>query len=112
MSGYDMHLNDQPAYGMEGEYLTDLLTNQALDEIQRHDPNRPLYMQINHLAPHAPLDVPNEYSYDEELRHINDPNRRAYASEFDVTAVIYKHSFGYFYQSFFFLLFRDGHETR
>ncbi|XP_058803399.1 arylsulfatase B-like [Phymastichus coffea] len=79
MSGFDMHLNNNPAYGMEGEYLTDLLTTVAIDEIERHDPTQPLFMQINHLAPHSPLDVPNEYLYDEELRHIIDPNRRNYA---------------------------------
>ncbi|KAL7303861.1 hypothetical protein TKK_0003983 [Trichogramma kaykai] len=79
MSGFDMHMNDHPAYGTEGSYATDLFTDTALDVITRHDPMRPLYMQISHLAPHAPLDVPYENVFDEEFRHISEPNRRAYA---------------------------------
>ncbi|XP_011502861.1 PREDICTED: arylsulfatase B-like [Ceratosolen solmsi marchali] len=79
MSGFDMHSNDSPAYGSEGQYATDLFTSSAVDLISKHDPLRPLYLQVSHLAPHAPLDVPYENDYDDEFRHISDPNRRAYA---------------------------------
>ena len=81
MSGFDMHINDRPAYGTEGEYATDLFTDTALDVISRHDPSRPMYLQISHLAPHAPLDIPYETIFEDEFKHISEPNRRAYASE-------------------------------
>ena len=83
MTGFDMHANVQPAYGTEGQYATDLFTSTALDVISRHDPLRPLYLQVSHLAPHAPLDAPPYESVNEEdFKHIAEPHRRTYASEF------------------------------
>ncbi|KAJ8680584.1 hypothetical protein QAD02_016371 [Eretmocerus hayati] len=79
MSGFDMHINDQPAYGSEGQYVTDLFTTTALDVINRHDPIRPLYLQVSHLAPHGPLEPPYDELVDEEIKNITDPNRQTYA---------------------------------
>jgi len=81
MSGYDMHRGDAPAYGSTDKYVTDFFTDEAIRIIQYHDPSRPLYLQISHLAVHAPLESPQDYShYDRQFMHIREINRRKYAS--------------------------------
>ncbi|GAB1869473.1 Arylsulfatase B [Camponotus japonicus] len=80
MSGYDMHRGDAPAYGSTDKYVTDFFTDEAIRIIQYHDPSRPLYLQISHLAVHAPLESPQDYShYDGQFMHIREINRRKYA---------------------------------
>ncbi|XP_018345852.1 PREDICTED: arylsulfatase B-like [Trachymyrmex septentrionalis] len=80
MSGYDMHRGDAPAYGLTDKYVTDLFTDEAVRIIQTHDPSRPLYLQISHLAVHAPLENPQDYDhYDKRFMHIVEQNRRKYA---------------------------------
>lgn len=80
MSGYDMHRGDDPAYGLSDKYATDLFTQEAVRIIEHHELPRPLYLQLSHLAVHAPLESPQEYSRDKEFMHIREPNRRKYAS--------------------------------
>ncbi|CAL1674865.1 unnamed protein product [Lasius platythorax] len=80
MSGYDMHRGDAPAYGSTDKYVTDLFTDEAIRIIQYHEPSRPLYLQISHLAVHAPLESPHDYGhYDRQFMHIREINRRKYA---------------------------------
>lgn len=80
MSGYDMHRGDTPAYGSTDKYVTDFFTDEAIRIIQYHDPSRPLYLQISHLAVHAPVESPHDYSYnDRQFMHIREINRRKYA---------------------------------
>lgn len=85
MSGYDMHRGDGPAYGFTDEYATDLFTDEAIRIIEHHELPRPLYLQISHLAVHAPLESPNDHDHhdDKQFRHIREPNRRKYASTCD-----------------------------
>ncbi|KAL0121284.1 hypothetical protein PUN28_008742 [Cardiocondyla obscurior] len=80
MSGYDMHRGDAPAYGLTDKYITDLFTDEAVRIIQSHDRSQPLYLQISHLAVHAPLESPQDYNqYDRQFMHIREANRRKYA---------------------------------
>lgn len=80
MSGYDMHRGDAPAYGSTDKYVTDFFTDEAIRIIQYYDPSRPLYLQISHLAVHAPLEGPQDYDhYDRQFMHIREMNRRKYA---------------------------------
>ncbi|XP_032679721.1 arylsulfatase B-like [Odontomachus brunneus] len=82
MSGYDMHRDDNPAYGLTEGYATDLFTDEAMRIIQQHEPSRPLYLQISHLAVHAPLESPDDYHRnqdEEQFKHIRELNRRKYA---------------------------------
>lgn len=81
MSGYDLHRGDDPAHGINREYATDLFTEEAIKIIENHELPRPLYLQISHLAVHAPLEQPLDNGYnDREFTHIREPNRRKYAS--------------------------------
>ncbi|XP_066603644.1 arylsulfatase B-like isoform X2 [Prorops nasuta] len=79
MSGYDMHRGDDPAYGLSDEYATDLFTDEAVRIIEHHELPRPMYMQISHLAVHAPLEGPHDIYNDRQFEHIREPNRRKYA---------------------------------
>ncbi|XP_029177436.1 arylsulfatase B-like [Nylanderia fulva] len=80
MSGYDMHRGDAPAYGSSDKYVTDLFTDEAIRIIQYHESSRPLYLQISHLAVHAPVESPHDYNnYDRQFIHIREINRRNYA---------------------------------
>lgn len=79
-----MHRGDDPAHGMNRQYATDLFTKEAIRIIEDHEHARPLYLQISHLAVHAPLEEPaNEYASDIQIR---EPNRRNYASTYTVTS--------------------------
>ncbi|XP_015608392.1 arylsulfatase B [Cephus cinctus] len=80
MSGYDMHIDDQPAYGLKHEYATDLFTNEAVRIIDNHYSQRPLYLQISHLAVHAPLEFPPDDYHEENFTHIKEYERRKYAA--------------------------------
>lgn len=79
MSGYDMHRGDLPAYGLTREYVTDLFTGEAIRIIQQHELPRPLYLQISHLAVHAPLEQPSDRYTSKDFIYIREPNRRKYA---------------------------------
>ncbi|XP_011881604.1 PREDICTED: arylsulfatase B-like [Vollenhovia emeryi] len=77
MSGYDMHRGDAPAYGLTDKYVTDLFTDEAVRIIEGHDPTRPLYLQISHLAVHAPLENPQDYDHhDKRFLYLPEPRRK------------------------------------
>ncbi|XP_012275486.1 arylsulfatase B [Orussus abietinus] len=80
MTGFDLHSGDDPAYGLHGIYATDLFTEEALRIIDHHDPQRPLYLQISHLAVHAPVEMPPEDYNNKDFSHIHEHNRRKYAA--------------------------------
>lgn len=80
-----MHRGDNPAHGLNEGYATDMFTDEAVKIIQNHEPPRPLYLQISHLAVHAPLESPVEYhrTYNErQFKHIPEVNRHTYASTY------------------------------
>ncbi|XP_053985497.1 arylsulfatase B-like [Hylaeus volcanicus] len=79
MSGYDMHRGDDPAYGTNREYATDLFTLEAIKIIENHELPRPLYLQISHLAVHAPLEYRTDRYNHRGFAEIREPNRRKYA---------------------------------
>lgn len=65
--------------------MTDLIADEAENIISSHDPAKPLYLQLSHLAPHASTaeDIMEVRSWEETndtLGYIQDTNRRKYAS--------------------------------
>lgn len=71
------------SYDTKGRYATDLFTEKAVETINNHNRNDPMFMMITHLAAHTgndydPLQAPkreiNKFSY------IRDKNRRIYAA--------------------------------
>jgi arylsulfatase A-like enzyme len=46
--------------GETGEYLTDRLTREAVELIEKRDPDKPFYLNMAHYAVHLPLQAPEE----------------------------------------------------
>ncbi len=77
---YLLPLNDgRGAAGFEG-YLTDVLTDRALDFIAA-DRDRPFFLYLSYNAPHTPLQAPGETL--RKYRHVADGNRRRYLAMID-----------------------------
>jgi hypothetical protein len=82
--GHDFRRNMSTAWDLEGQYATDVFTDEAVRIIQEHDERRPLFLYLGHLAVHAGnagklLEAPQEVI--NKFRHIPEPNRRTYAGE-------------------------------
>ncbi|MDF1861724.1 MAG: sulfatase [Verrucomicrobiales bacterium] len=61
----------------ESEYLTDALTREAVDFIDRHD-DKPFFLYLAYNAVHSPLQGADAYM--EKFAHIEDIHRRIFAS--------------------------------
>lgn len=84
-AGMDAWRNTSKAWQeFVGHYLTDLLTNEAISIIKKHDIKKPLYLQIAHAAPHAgnkgtKMEVRDITANEKMFPHIADTERRLYA---------------------------------
>jgi arylsulfatase A-like enzyme len=58
-NGNDWNRNDKPLN--EEGYATDLIAEEAIKVIGKHDTNTPLFLYVAFTAPHSPLQVPEEY---------------------------------------------------
>lgn len=58
--------------GPEGEYLTDRLTDEALDLISQRDRSRPFFLNLWHYAVHKPIEAPGHLveKYREKAREM------------------------------------------
>ena len=72
----DWFRDNQPV--KEKGYVTQLLGEDAVRLVERHDPKTPLFLYLAFTAPHAPYQAPQAYL--DQYKHIADPNRRAYAA--------------------------------
>lgn len=84
LSGHDFRRNMSTAWDLEGEYATDVFTDEAVRIIEEHDQSRPLFLYLSHLAVHAGnsgklLEAPQQVI--NKFRHIREPNRRTYAGK-------------------------------
>jgi len=73
--GLDWHRDDEPL--KEEGYTTDLLANESVRLIERHDVSRPLFLYVPFNAVHSPFQAPD--SYVEMYKHIKARNKRIYA---------------------------------
>ena len=62
---------------VETEYLTDALTREAVDFIDRHD-DKPFFLFLSYNAVHSPLQGADAYM--EKFAHIDDLHRRIFAA--------------------------------
>ena len=60
----------------ESGYYTTLIGNEAVKLIEAHDPKKPFFLYFASMAPHAPYQVPKEYS--DRYASIKDEKRRTY----------------------------------
>lgn len=85
--GYDMRKNLNVYYNENPKkYVTELFTDRAVNVINAHNESDPLFLVINHLAPHAgngypdnPLEAPEEEI--KKFEHIQRPSRKILAGE-------------------------------
>jgi arylsulfatase A-like enzyme len=62
----------------ENGYVTELLGDDAVRLIERHDTRSPLFLYLAFTAPHAPYQAPQKFL--DRFAGIADPSRRAYAA--------------------------------
>jgi arylsulfatase B len=80
--GYDMR-RDLEVEPISNTYATELFTSEAIDTIKNHDIKTPMFLMINHLAPHAGNeDNPMEAPQDEidKFEYIENEQRRTLAA--------------------------------
>ncbi|CAH0383750.1 unnamed protein product [Bemisia tabaci] len=84
-SGFDCYRNfHRSKHEVEGKYLTDVYTKEAVDVIEAHSrSSAPLFLMLSHLAPHAGaigvLEARDEEKNAKKYSYIADPLRRLYA---------------------------------
>ena len=77
-----MRENEQVALSAYGKYATTVLSDKTDAVIEAHDPSKPFFLYMSHLAPHvgntwASLQAPNATIA--LFNHIEDPERRKLA---------------------------------
>jgi hypothetical protein len=77
-----MRRNLEVARNVSGQYVTNLFTNEAVKLIKNHDKQKPLYLQLNHIAPHTGNEDDPMQAIKEDIErfsYIADPKRRTLA---------------------------------
>lgn len=74
--GLDWHRNDQPV--REEGYTTDLLADESVRLIERHDVTGPLFLYVPFNAVHSPYQATQPYI--NEYKHIEQKRKRIYAA--------------------------------
>ncbi|XP_075213044.1 arylsulfatase B-like [Lycorma delicatula] len=82
-AGYDFKRNYTTVWEYQGKYATDIFTEEAVNVINNHNKEKPLFLYLGHLAVHAGnegkwLEAPQETI--DKFKHIPNPNRRTYAA--------------------------------
>jgi arylsulfatase B len=80
--GYDFRRDLDVYRDTNSTYATELFTAEAVNVIKNHDSNTPLYLQVNHLAPHAGNEDKPMQAKDEDIQkflHIKNEKRRILA---------------------------------
>ncbi|KAL7630204.1 UNVERIFIED_CONTAM: hypothetical protein RMT77_019655 [Armadillidium vulgare] len=86
IDGYDFRRNMEVEYDGVGTYATDLFTEESVKIINEHNPSKPLFLYLPHLATHVatfsengvPLQAPDEVI--EMFSYIEDESRRKFAA--------------------------------
>ncbi|XP_017072252.1 arylsulfatase B [Drosophila eugracilis] len=85
-NGHDFRDNLKSTHDQVGKYVTDVLTDAAVQEIEDHgskNESQPLFLLLNHLAPHAANDDDPMQAPADELAHfsyIQNETHRYYAA--------------------------------
>uniref|UniRef100_A0A665T5T5 Sulfatase N-terminal domain-containing protein n=1 Tax=Echeneis naucrates TaxID=173247 RepID=A0A665T5T5_ECHNA len=73
----DLREGEEVATGYKGVYSTELFSQRAINIIEKHNSDQPLFLYVALQAVHSPLQVPERYMA--PYRFIQDPYRRHYA---------------------------------
>lgn len=83
--GYDLRENFNTIRNITPKYATELFTEEAVKVIKTHDNKKPLFLVVNHLAPHAGNeDFPMQAKQEDidRFSYIADIKRRTLAGKF------------------------------
>ena len=78
--GHDLQHNGA-SVRRDGRYLTDVHGEEAARFIRERDPSRPFFLYVPFLAPHSPMEAPEELI--EKYAHREDPIQRIFAAMVD-----------------------------
>ncbi|XP_045908537.1 arylsulfatase I-like isoform X2 [Micropterus dolomieu] len=79
LCGYDLHDDEDVAWGQKGKYSTTLFTQRARKILESHDPtDRPLFLLLSLQAVHTPLKTPMSYIH--PYRDMANIGRRNFAA--------------------------------
>lgn len=88
--GYDLHriVGDNHTVEYRYDYMTDIITDEAASIISSHNTDKPMYLQLAHLAPHSSdsedvMEVRDWEETNATLGYIRDLNRKKYASKYN-----------------------------
>lgn len=94
--GYDLHriVGDNHTVEYRYDYMTDLITDEAENIISSHNTEKPMYLQLAHLAPHSSdaediMEVRDWEETNTTFGYIEDINRRKYASKCNYLSLRY-----------------------
>ncbi|XP_037608420.1 arylsulfatase B-like [Sebastes umbrosus] len=73
----DLRDGEEVATGYKGAYSTELFSQKATSVIEKHNPNKPLFLYVAMQAVHSPLQVPERYVA--PYSFIKDHDRRQFA---------------------------------
>ncbi|XP_075236505.1 arylsulfatase B-like [Lycorma delicatula] len=93
VAGLDVRRNEKPAWEeLAGKYATNIFTDEAINIINNHNKNHPLFLELAHLAPHSgnkggTLQINDVKINNEEFGYIKDENRKF----LQITILVYYH---------------------
>ena len=76
--GYRTRIMRNNGRVVEHEYLTDALSREAADFVERHAEQTPFFLFLSYNAPHTPMQATEKYL--SRFDHIDDEKRRTYAA--------------------------------
>ncbi|XP_075235272.1 arylsulfatase B-like [Lycorma delicatula] len=85
VAGLDVRRNEKPAWEeLAGKYATNIFTDEAINIINKHNKNHPLFLELAQLPPHSGniggrLQVNDVKINNKEFGYIKDENRRLFA---------------------------------
>jgi arylsulfatase A len=57
----DWSVRNMPSGGKEGDYLTEVLTDHAIKQLERHNKNKPFFLNMSYYQVHEPYEAKPEY---------------------------------------------------
>ena len=74
--GYDFRDGDEVNFEVNGTYSTELFQQRAIDIIENHPEDEPLFLYVPFQSVHDPIEVPDEYV--DNFEYIDNEKRKKY----------------------------------
>ena len=74
--GYDFRDGDEVNFEVNGTYSTELFQQRAIDIIENHPEEEPLFLYVPFQSVHDPIEVPDEYF--DNFEYVDNEKRKKY----------------------------------